>query len=130
MIEKVKTKEELLSELKKYKTILNSDKYDYINSLIELDFSALRKYITDDEKNILAKLDIYRDTIIYNIYNRTYNILSKYDEISKVGNKENNQYLKAYLNGTQIFEFNYKVLKVADTDKIGAITLLNSFFNE
>lgn len=130
MIEKVKTKEELLRELKKYKSILNSEKYDYINSLIELEFSALRRYITDDEKNILSNLNIYRESVIYNIYYRTYNILSRFDKISKVGNDSNSQNLNAYLNGIHIFEFNYNSLKMIDRDKIASIMIYNSYFNE
>ena len=129
-IVKVKSKEELIRELDNYKTILNSEKYDYINSLIELEFSALQNYITQDEKNILLNLSVYRDAVIYNIYKRAYDLFSKYDEISKVGNDSNSQNLNAFINGFKIFEFNYNSINNTQNKIIGSILLNNKFIDE
>lgn len=129
-IVKVKSKEELIRELENYKTILNSEKYDYINSLIELEFSALQNYITQDEKNILLNLAVYRDAVIYNIYKRAYDLFSKYDEISKVGNDSNSQNLNAFINGFKIFEFNYNSINNTQNKIIGSILLNNKFIDE
>lgn len=129
-IVKVKSKEELIRELENYKTILNSEKYDYINSLVELEFSALQNYITQDEKNILLNLAVYRDAVIYNIYKRAYDLFSKYDEISKVGNDSNNQNLNAFINGFKIFEFNYNSINNTQNKIIGSILLNNKFIDE
>ncbi|MBP3766038.1 MAG: hypothetical protein J6G98_02525 [Bacilli bacterium] len=126
-IEKVKTKEELINELKKYKTILSVEIYDYLNSLIELEFSALRNYILDSEKEILSNLEIYRQIVIYNIYKRAINILSNYESISKVGNNANSENLNAYYKGRKIYQFKYKALCLDDIEKIGSIEVFNTF---
>ena len=44
-IERVKTKEELLESLEKYKGILSVPMIEYLNSLIELEFSVVRENI-------------------------------------------------------------------------------------
>ena len=44
-IERVETKEELLESLEKYKGILSVPMIEYLNSLIELEFSVVRENI-------------------------------------------------------------------------------------
>lgn len=72
--EKLKTKEELLEKLKKYRTILNSPMYDYLNEAIYLEISILKDYISYDTRCALSELEIYNDIAKYNIYHRTTNL--------------------------------------------------------
>lgn len=130
MIEKVKTKEELLESLKIYKEILNNETIDYLNSLVGLEFSALRAYISNSERNVLSNIDIYGHIVTYNIYHRAINILSKNKSVVLVGNKENSENLNAYYNGHNVYCFKYKNLKVNELDKIGSINLFNTVFSE
>ena len=59
---KIRTKEELIQELNKWKKIISNDIYSYIVSLIELDDYILQtnKIPTDIRENLL-ELDIYRE---------------------------------------------------------------------
>ncbi len=68
-------KEELQETLKMYKGILINPIADYLNSLLELEFSVVRDYIDDTNRNVLANLDIYKRIAQYNIYTRALNII-------------------------------------------------------
>ena len=54
---RVNTKEELLELLKTYRGILSNPMQDYLNSLIELEFSVIRDYIKDEDQSILGSVD-------------------------------------------------------------------------
>ncbi len=75
--DKVCTKEQLLEILKKYGGILTKPMLDYLNSLIELEFSVAKDYISDSDRKILAELEIYKKVAIYNIYNRIINLFKE-----------------------------------------------------
>lgn len=75
--EKESTKQELIDSLNKEKLVLSGRITDYLKSLLELEFSVLKKEITDEERNILAEYTIYKRIAAYNIYNRALNILKK-----------------------------------------------------
>lgn len=47
---KINTKEELIELLNNYKGILNNVMIDYLNSLINLDFSVIRDYIDSNDR--------------------------------------------------------------------------------
>ena len=69
------SKEELIEQLKKYRGILKSNMFDYLNSLIELEFSIVRDYITVKDREVLSELKIYNKIGKYNIYNRALKLL-------------------------------------------------------
>lgn len=71
-------KEELLELINKYKGILNSSMFDYLNSVIELEFSILRDYISDTDREAIAELEIYKKAAIYNIQEKTKNLFLNY----------------------------------------------------
>lgn len=72
--------EKIKQELSQYKDILSKDMYDYLNALINLDISVISsKYIDDDKRKELKKLDIYDKIKIFNIYYGTLNILNRND---------------------------------------------------
>lgn len=69
-------KEELKKLLEEYKGILTSYIINYLDSLIELEFSVVRDYIKDEDKKVLSELEVYQKIATYNIYNRALNILN------------------------------------------------------
>lgn len=70
------SKEQLKKYLEEYKGILNKEIIDYLNSIIELEFSVIKKYISDEDRKVLYELDIYKQASIYNIYNRNINLIN------------------------------------------------------
>lgn len=62
-------KKSLSRALKEYKGIIANRLYNCLNSLLELEFSALSKEITDEQREALTKVDfdLYRKISIYNI---------------------------------------------------------------
>ena len=114
---KVSTKEELIELLKKYKGILSDSMISYLNSLIDLEFSVVREYISNNDKEALSELEVYRKIAIYNIYNRALNIFKqKESELIISSNNEGIEGLNIYAslgeNNCKLFDFNYmEVLK-------------------
>lgn len=70
-----KSKEYLIQLLNKYKTILNSEKFEYLESLINLYLPCINNSITDLERETLSELSIYNQIIKYNIYHYTKRLL-------------------------------------------------------
>lgn len=110
----VNTREELIELMKVYKNILNSAMVDYLNSLINLEFSAIRDYISDDERMALSELEVYKKIIIYNIYNRTLNLFNKSSySLNIFGNQQGNKGLDISINigdegnCVKLFDFKY-----------------------
>lgn len=95
----ISTKEELIELLKKYKGILNSSIIEYLNYLIELEFSVIKDYIGEEERLALSELELYKKIAIYNIYNRALNIFntSAYS-FNIFGNDEGNKGLSVSIN--------------------------------
>lgn len=104
---KVKSKYELNILLNEYKNILNKEILDYLNSLIELDFSCLKDYIDDNQRKILSNFDIYKYISIYNIYNKAINMFD--NDFIKTGNNNGIQGLiiSSYSSRVKIFDFDY-----------------------
>ena len=69
-LERVRTKEELIELLKGYRGILNKEMVEYLESIINLEFSVIKPNITDEDRLPLSELDIYREAATYNIYER------------------------------------------------------------
>ena len=74
-----KSKEYLIQLLNKYKTILNSEKIEYLEALINLELSCINNSITDLERYTLSELSIYNQIIKYNIYHYTKRLLENND---------------------------------------------------
>lgn len=75
------SKEELKESLKGYKDILSNEQYDYLNSLLALEFSVIRDYISENERIVLSDFEIYDRIFAYNIYNRTLSYFENSDKI-------------------------------------------------
>ena len=74
-----KSKEYLIQLLNKYKNILNSEKIEYLEALINLELSCINNSITDLERDTLSELSIYNQIIKYNIYHYTKRLLENSD---------------------------------------------------
>lgn len=142
-IDKVNTKEELLQLLKDYKIILNSQVIDYLESLINLDFSVIKENTDDKSKKALSELEIYKRIAIYNIYNRAINIFTQSNmPLIITGNDEGFESLSISVpiedRNIKIFDFkygeqkslNYKIPDEYKTIKIGSINLYQKIENK
>ena len=142
-IDKVNTKEELLQLLKDYKVILNNQVIDYLESLINLDFSVIRENIDDKSKEALSKLEIYKRIAIYNIYNKAINLFTQSNmPLIITGNNEGFESLSISVpiedRNIKIFDFkyseqkslNYKIPDEYKTMKIGSINLYQKIENK
>ena len=65
---RVDTRDELLERLNLYKGILSDHVVEYLNSIIELDFSVLKEYLSIEEINALSELDIYKSRSVGSTY--------------------------------------------------------------
>lgn len=86
---RVNTREELLELLKEYRGILSNPMQEYLNSLIELEFSVIRDYIKDEDRDVLSELEVYKKVAIYNIYNRALNLFKMQDMQLSISGNEN-----------------------------------------
>ena len=142
-IDKVNTKEELLQLLKDYKVILNNQVIDYLESLINLDFSVIRENIDDKSKEALSELEIYKRIAIYNIYNKAINLFTQSNmPLIITGNNEGFESLSISVpiedRNIKIFDFkyseqkslNYKIPDEYKTMKIGSINLYQKIENK
>lgn len=133
---KVNTKEGLTEMLKRYSGILANPMIDYLNSLIELEFSVIREYLGEDDRKSLAELEIYKRIAIYNIYNRALNLFNENKIKFSVNEDEfSSLSISVPLNSNQnvrVFNFDYtewNTAKIPDeykTMRIGTISLYQS----
>lgn len=134
--DKVNTKDELTKLLEQYRGILTEPIMDYLNSLIELEFSVIREYIEENDKMKLSELEIYKRIAIYNIYNRALNLFKKSEpSLDITGNESGYEELCASIKlgnkNIRLFSFDYsnrlsidtKIPKGYKTMKIGTISL-------
>ena len=109
---KISSKEELKESLNRYKRILNPRVIDYLNQLVELEFSAVKDIIDIEDREILQNLDLYKNVVAYNIYNRTLELLSNEQELKIFDNKDRISGLMAYKDignpAIRILDYNYE----------------------
>lgn len=130
---KVNTKGELIELLNNYKKVLNKSTIDYLNSLINLDFSVIRNYISDEEREVLSELEVYKRIAIFNIYTRALNIFKQNEsEIKIEGNNCGREGLYIYDRGCKLFEFDYieNYVEGYKQMKIGDISLFKTIENK
>ena len=110
----VDEKEELKSLLKKYGDTLNKPTLEYLNALIELEFSVVKDNISSTKKENLIELELYRRIAIYNIYNRVLNLLRSHEELdihSNSGGYEGIYVTRKLENDStlELFNFDYDI---------------------
>ena len=124
---KISSKEELKESLDRYKRILNPRVIDYLNQLVELEFSAVKDIIDIEDREMLQNLDLYKNVVAYNIYNRTLELLSNEQELKIFDNKDRISGLMAYKyignNTIRILDYKYdngtlKLFQTVDDKKV------------
>jgi len=111
---KVNTKEELKEALNRYRGILLRPTIDYLDSLINLEFSVVRDYISEDDRQSLSELQIYKRVAIYNIYYRALKLFNEKNiphDFSGINNGLEKLMIKVPLDSKRsvsVFDFNYK----------------------
>ena len=124
---KISSKEELKESLNRYKRILNPRVIDYLNQLVELEFSAVKDIIDIEDREILQNLDLYKNIVAYNIYNRTLELLTNEQELKIFDNKDRISGLMAYKdignNTIRILDYKYdngilKLFQTVDDKKV------------
>lgn len=136
---KLATKEELIDLLKKHRGILTNSILDYLNSLVELEFSVVRKNISTEEREILSELEIYKKIATYNIYHRALQLLEQQKlpiDIDNNGSLIVSMQLEN--RRVKLFSFDYQnrislrenIPDEYKTMKIGTVSLYRSLQNE
>lgn len=140
---RIDTRDELLERLNLYKGILSDHVVEYLNSIIELDFSVLKEYLSIEEINALSELDIYKRAAIYNIYNRALKTVQKNSEKLRIyGNEYGvpglNIFMPLKTKNARVFSYNYgespkireKVPEGYTTKNLGNISLYQVLEND
>lgn len=123
--EKSSTKRELMSSLNRQRSILNPKIVDYLTSLMELEFSVLRKNISNKDRKILADYLIYRKIAMYNIYHRALNVIKESGvdfEVLSLGYGSKSLKISLSKEEFSYYLFNFKC-KDKDPSEIGNINL-------
>lgn len=124
---KISSKEELKESLDRYKRILNPRVIDYLNQLVELEFSAVKDIVDIEDREMLQNLDLYKNVVAYNIYNRTLELLSNEQKLKIFDNKDRISGLMAYKyignNTIRILDYKYdngtlKLFQTVDDKKV------------
>lgn len=147
MIDRIKDKQdsnisiqvELFELLNEYKGILKDSMIDYLNSLIGLEFSVIREYISESDRKRLGELEAYKIIAIFNIYNRALKLFEKSGIDYDVRNYDYTG-LKVSTsisdNDVSLFGFNYierqndNIPSDYRSMKIGEISLYQTLENE
>ena len=136
---KLATKEELIDLLKKHRGILTNSILDYLNSLVELEFSVVRKNISTEEREILSELELYKKIATYNIYHRALQLLEQQKQPIDIDNN-GSLIVSMQLENRRVklFSFDYQnrislrenIPDEYKTMKIGTVSLYRSLQNE
>lgn len=110
---KINTREELIILLKSYEGILNYSIINYLNSLIDLEFSVIKDYISPSDRTALSELEVYKRIAMYNIYYKALDIFKNSPtELVISGNNDEIEGLEIFapLKGKNIklFDFDYQ----------------------
>lgn len=136
---KLATKEELIDLLKKHRGILTNSILDYLNSLVELEFSVVRENISTEEREILSELELYKKIATYNIYHRALQLLEQQKQPLDIDNNGRLEISVQLENRrVELFSFDYQnrislrenIPDEYKTMKIGTISLYRSLQNE
>lgn len=97
------TKASLKCLLETRKNTLSKEIYDYLNSLIELEFSVVEEYLSKSDIDKISDTSLYYNVALYNIYHRIMNIIRSLDVLPslKYTEKSNTRayYETLFING-------------------------------
>lgn len=119
----INNKEDLLNLLKVYQYELTNVQMDYLTSVINLEFSVIRDYISDSDRVALSEYEIYDIAALYNVYNRILNILANHDEVNIFNKDDFHVSTNLFNNSKGILGIIYKYPKDTIYKKIKYIYL-------
>ena len=97
------TKASLKCLLETHKNTLSKEMYDYLNSLIELEYSVVEEYLSKSDIDKISDTSLYYNVALYNIYHRIMNIIRSLDVLPslKYTEKSNTRayYETLFING-------------------------------
>lgn len=130
-MELIKTPEELKAELKTVEGILSKPMMDYLNSLLNLEFSVIQDNISKDERNVLSGIYAYQSISKFNIYHRALEIFKDNDLLIVSSNSTNTPGICVKTKGNNerslfepLFEYYYNVNYHKDTPPCGKINIV------
>lgn len=113
------TKASLKCLLETHKNTLSKEIYDYLNSLIELEFSVVEEYLSKSDIDKISDTSLYYNVALYNIYHRIMNIIHSLDVLPslKYTEKSNTRayYETLFINGIYLNSktyFEYPLLEL------------------
>lgn len=113
------TKASLKCLLETHKNTLSKEIYDYLNSLIELEFSVVEEYLSKSNIDKISDTSLYYNVALYNIYHRIMNIIRSLDVLPslKYTEKSNTRayYETLFINGIYLNSktyFEYPLLEL------------------
>lgn len=113
------TKASLKYLLETHKNTLSKEIYDYLNSLIELEFSVVEEYLSKSDIDKISDTSLYYNVALYNIYHRIMNIIHSLDVLPslKYTEKSNTRayYETLFINGIYLnskIYFEYPLLEL------------------
>ena len=113
------TKASLKCLLETHKNTLSKEIYDYLNSLIELEFSVVEEYLSKSDIDKISDTSLYYNVALYNIYHRIMNIIHSLDVLPslKYTEKSNTRayYETLFINGIYLnskIYFEYPLLEL------------------
>ncbi len=97
------TKASLKYLLETHKNTVSKEIYNYLNSLIELEFSVVEEYLSKSDIAKISDTSLYYNVALYNIYHRIMNIIRSLDVLPslKYTEKSNTRayYETLFING-------------------------------
>lgn len=97
------TKASLKYLLETHKNTVSKEIYNYLNSLIELEFSVVEEYLSKSDIDKISDTSLYYNVALYNIYHRIMNIIRSLDVLPslKYTEKSNTRayYETLFING-------------------------------
>ena len=113
------TKASLKCLLETHKNTLSKEIYDYLNSLIELEFSVVEEYLSKSDIDKISDTSLYYNVALYNIYHHIMNIIRSLDVLPslKYTEKSNTRayYETLFINGIYLNSktyFEYPLLEL------------------
>ena len=113
-------KKELKERVNSTKKVILPQLREYLNALIELDFSVIKDYISEEEREVLSDLKVYKEIAIYNIFARAEKLLKENGIPANIPFKTLKLDSKIYSDFLYLEEYN----NGQETPKIGSIRLL------
>ena len=102
----IKSKEDIINELKTYKKVLSGDLFNYLISLVELNNSALEEKFSNEELSLIENISVFDDITLFNIYYLAKEYINNHPEVA-LDEQINNikLYNSGYKKGKLLFDF-------------------------